>query len=103
MSITSTIFFGLIAGIAITIIFEFILKSNKKLRVRFYKHHLVVAGYHIHHSTYGILFIIASILLYKQDIKQALFYFFFGIGIIIQHTLSANGRLVFVERWRTKY
>lgn len=87
-------------GLCATILFEFILKSNKHLRIRFYKHHLVICGLHIHHSTYGLVFIAIGIILYlKNNIADPLFYISLGIGIITQHTLSAK-RLVFVEKWR---
>ena len=95
MEILSIIFFGILWGIAVTIIFEFILKTNKKLRHRYYQQHEILFGYHVHHSTYGLLSIAAGIiLLFNKSFSNGLFYIFFGLGIIIQHTLSANGRLV---------
>jgi len=97
-----TIFTALIYGIAVTILFEYILKTNKKLRARYYQRHAVIFGYHIHHSTYGLLFIALGITLYLPDknVLNFLFCSFFGLGIIIQHTLSAGGRLVFIEKWK---
>jgi len=96
----SIIFIGLMVGLCATIIFEFILKSNKWLWHRYYQHHFVIAGYHVHHSVYGLLFILAGIILYfYQGFNTALFYIMIGFGIITQHTLSAKGRVVFIEKW----
>jgi hypothetical protein len=100
MSIASTILIGIISGIATTLLFEFILKTNKKLRNRYYRHHEILLGYHVHHSIYGLLFIIAGIAFYfYKNTSDSLFYISFGIGIIIQHTLS-DGHFIFIEKQR---
>jgi uncharacterized membrane protein len=102
MNAASTILIGVISGIAATLLFEFILKTNKKLRNRYYRHHEILFGYHVHHSTYGLIFIAAGIIfLSNKDISDALFYISFGIGIIIQHTLSSQ-KFVFIEKWRKR-
>ena len=89
---------GLLAGVVATLIFELILKTNKKLKDRYYRHHEIFWGYHIHHSMYGLMSIIASIILFLAEYKtDALFYFSFGIGIIAEHTIS-DGRFVFIEK-----
>lgn len=100
MNIASTILIGIMSGLAMTILFEFVLKTNKRLRNRYYKQHNVLFGYHAHHSVYGLFFIIAGVAFYfNKNISDSLFYISFGIGIIIQHTLSAN-RFVFIEKQR---
>jgi sensor domain CHASE-containing protein len=102
MNILITTFTALLYGIAVTILFEYTLKTNKKLRARYYQRHAVIFGYHIHHSTYGLLFIALGIALYllNKNALNLMFCVFFGFGIIIQHTLSARGRLVFIEKWK---
>ena len=100
MSVASTILIGIISGIATTLLFEFILKTNKKLRNRYYRHHEILFGYHAHHSVYGLLFIIAGVIFYfNKNISDSLLYISFGVGIIIQHTLS-DGHFVFIEKQR---
>lgn len=91
-----TIFLGILYGISATLIFEWILKTNKKLRNKYYKKHNIFFGYHAHHSCYGIVSIIFGVLL-RQNTEVCLFLISFGIGIIIQHTLSAR-RFVFIEK-----
>lgn len=91
------ILFGILFGIAVTIIFEFILRENRKFfeKIRPDKN---MFGWHIHHSSYGLLFILLAIILHLNGSSTPnLFYFSFGIGIIIQHTL-VSGRLVFIEK-----
>ncbi len=91
---------GLLSGLFITWLFELVLKTNKKLRNKYYKHHEIFFGYHIHHSTFGLLFIFLSIILFLTDQKiSAVFTFWLGIGIIILHTIS-DGRFVFIEKQR---
>lgn len=88
---------GFVHGLALTIVFEFVLKTNKTLRHKYYWHHNSWFGFHIHHSSYGLLFILAGLIVRKGDLALCLFLILFGIGIITQHTLSAR-RLVFVEK-----
>lgn len=90
---------GLLLGIAATWLFEQILKINKNLRNRYYKRHKIILGYHTHHSTYGLLLNLASIVLSFSQPEVAIFCSAFGIGIIAMHTLS-SGRLVFIEKER---
>ena len=91
---------GLLFGMVITRLFEFILTTNKNLRNKYYKHHKIFWGYHIHHSTYGILFIVISIILFLINQKtSALFWLALGIGIIIIHTIS-DRRFIFIEKQR---
>lgn len=98
MNIFLLFLIGFLLGIIATWLFEVVLKTNKKLKNRYYRHHEILFGYHVHHSLYGILFIIISIILFFQNQKQAaLFWLAFGIGIIILHTIS-SGRFVFIEK-----
>ena len=100
MSFVSLFLFGLLAGILITWLFELILKTNKKLRQRYYKQQEVFWGYHVHHSTYGLIFLLVGIILFfNYQEAQALFFMGIATGIVLQHTVS-EGRFVFIERWR---
>jgi hypothetical protein len=87
-------------GVLATMIFEFILKNNKNFHKKYYEYHKLFWGYHIHHSTYGLLSIIFSASVFLLDQKRIdMFFLAFGIGIIIQHTLS-DGRFIFIEKQR---
>lgn len=91
---------GLLFGLLITWLFELVLKTNKKLRNKYYKHHKILFGYHVHHSAFGLIFIVLSIILFLTNQKtSALFVFWVGVGIIILHTVS-DGRFVFIEKQR---
>ncbi|MGA2417760.1 MAG: hypothetical protein ABSF55_00755 [Candidatus Staskawiczbacteria bacterium] len=100
MNIILIILAGLLTGWVATILFEFILKTNKELRAKYYRHHEILFGYHVHHSAYGLIFIIIGIIFYlKNNFPDSLFYIALGIGIILQHTIS-DRRFVFIEKQR---
>lgn len=102
MNIASTILMGLVSGWAATVLFEIILKTNKKLRNRYYNRHEILFGHHVHHSTYGLIFIALGIIFYfERSLSDSLFYIMFGIGIIIQHTIS-DGRFIFIDKYGKK-
>ena len=87
---------GLLLGIVLTWVFELILKTNKKLREKYYRRHKLFWGYHIHHSTFGLVFIALNVVLFLMDKKPTdLIYTAIGVGIIIMHTIS-DGRFVFI-------
>ncbi|MDO8486266.1 MAG: hypothetical protein Q7S77_01025 [Candidatus Staskawiczbacteria bacterium] len=89
---------GLLCGLVITWLFELVLKTNKKLREKYYTRHNIFFGYHIHHSTYSFLPLIWSVILFLQNQKSpALFAVWFAVGIIIMHTIS-DRRFVFIEK-----
>lgn len=91
---------GIAVGLVLTWIFEFILKTNKKLRKKYYEHHKLFWGYHIHHSMYGIALIVLNIVLFLMDKRSTDFlYTAVGVGIIIMHTFS-DGKFVFIEKQR---
>ena len=94
---------GLILGMILCFLFELVLKTNKKLRNRYYVHHAIHFGYHIHHSTYGLLFFAISIILFLMSQKTlALAFVAFGLGIIAMHTISDPGRrIIFIEKQKT--
>ena len=97
-SLISLFCISLIFGLLFTWLFEKVLKNNKNLRKKYYKNHNIVFGFHFHHSTYGIFFIIASALMLLIDkVNFSLISIGFAIGIIIIHTIS-EGRFIFVER-----
>lgn len=92
---------GVALGVTITWLFELVLKTNKNLRKKYYSHHKIFWGYHIHHSTFGLAFILLNVILFLIDRKTTdLFYTALGIGIIIMHTIS-DGRIIFIEKQRT--
>ena len=85
-------------GVAATWVFELILKKNKKLRDRYYVRHEILFGYHVHHSTIGLLLVFLSgVLLFLDKPQGAALMFGVGIGIIIMHTISSK-RFIFIER-----
>jgi hypothetical protein len=100
MNITLLSAEGFLLGLFVTLLFEFVLKSNRKLRNRYYRHHEILFGYHVHHSTFGLLAIVISLLLFMgHQQTHAIFIFWFGVGIIVLHTIS-DGKFVFIEKQR---
>jgi hypothetical protein len=98
MDIFITLLTDFLLGIVATLVFEQILKRNKKLRNRYYRHHQLFFGYHVHHSTYGLVAVVASIILFFVGRSMSsVFWFMFGIGIIFEHTIS-DGRFIFIEK-----
>ncbi len=57
----------------------------------FHKTSLIILGYRLHHSLYGVLFIVLSL------INKNVFLLGFGIGIIVQHTVSDGFRFLSKE------
>ena len=89
---------GLLSGLIITWLFELVLKTNKKLKAKYYSSHKIYFGYHIHHSCFSFPVIIWSIILFLQNKKSsALFAIGFAIGIIVMHTIS-DKRFVFIDK-----
>lgn len=100
MTIINTLILSIIAGLIITWIFEYILKTNKKLRNKYYTQENVIFGYHVHHSNYGLALFTASLITYYLDYPSApLILFGMGIGIILMHTISEK-KFVFVDKQR---
>lgn len=98
MDIIFVFLMNIVLGIIATWVFEFILKTNKRLRDRYYRRHEILFGYHVHHSTVGLIMIVGgSALLGLYGASLTLGMAGFGIGIIIMHTIS-SGRFVFIER-----
>lgn len=91
---------GLLCGLVITWLFELVLKTNKKLKEKYYSPYKIYFGYHIHHSCFSFPVIILSIILFWQNQKtSALFAIGLALGIIIMHTIS-DGRFVFIDKQR---
>ena len=88
---------GLLLGMIATWMFELILLTNKKLRNRYYRHNAIFFGYHVHHSTYGLLAFCLSAVLFFTNQESALFWLSSGLGIIVVHTIS-DGKFVFIEK-----
>lgn len=98
MTTVTTFLTATFVGVLLTLIFEFVLKTNKKLRDRYYRRHEILFGYHVHHSTIGLLLIVLGVLLFLSDEPGvALKIIGIGMGVIIMHTIS-SGRFVFVEK-----
>jgi hypothetical protein len=94
----SLLLFGLLSGILLTWVFELVLKTDKKLRERYYRQHEVLFGYHVHHSTYGLAVLLVAIILFlNHQESQSVFWAAVGMGIILEHTIS-DGRFVFIEK-----
>jgi len=93
-----TLILGIVCGLVITWMFELVLKTNKKLREKYYTHHKIFWGYHIHHSSYSFPVIIASVVLFLQNrMMSSVFVLGIAAGIIIMHTIS-DGRFVFIDK-----
>jgi len=98
MSIVFIFLTNIFIGIALTFVFELILKTNRKLRERYYTRHEILFGYHVHHSTVGLLVMGASVVLFLLDKEMSsLVSLGIGAGIIIMHTISSR-RFVFIEK-----
>lgn len=90
--------FGIIFGLLITFIFEMILKTNVKWRVEYYEKHQTFLGYHLHHSMYGVAFMLLGVILFfRHQTVSSIFFMGVGVGVIIMHTVSES-RFVFIEK-----
>jgi di/tricarboxylate transporter len=102
MNFISFFLFGLLVGILLTWIFELIIKTNKKLHHRYYKQHETIFGYHVHHSVYGLIFLLVSIIyILNQQIESSILTAGMGVGVILEHTVSER-RFVFVNKWKRR-
>jgi len=102
MSTIKTLLVSIIVGLIITWAFEYILKTNKRLRNKYYTHSNVILGYHVHHSNYGIALFVSSLISYLLGHPDApIVLFGMGIGIILMHTISEK-RFVFIDKQRHK-
>jgi len=98
MGLTVLFILTTIIGVLATWVFELILKTNKKLRDRYYRRHEVLFGYHVHHSTIGLVATaLGAMSFFKYGSDIALSMVGFGMGIIIMHTISSK-RFIFIER-----
>ena len=89
---------SILCGLIATEIFELILKSNKKWKAKYYRHHEILFGYHAHHSVYGLfMFAFGAIFFIFNQKILSLIMLGIGIGIIFMHTVSER-RFVFIER-----
>jgi hypothetical protein len=77
-----------ILGIVSAIIYESLAKI---IGVNvFKKEALVVSGYKLHHSLYGVFFLLFSL------VSKKYFFLGFGLGIIFQHTVTDG--FLFVQK-----
>lgn len=80
-----------------TSIFEYMIQHNGYLRDRLWENHLVIMGYHFHHSMYGLLSLMVATYRWFLDKPHAAFFLGVGIGIILMHTITEKA-FVFMER-----
>lgn len=74
------VFLSFILGIIAAFVYE---SLAKPIGVNIFKKEaLIVSGYKLHHSLYGIFFLLFSLLSKKY------FFLGFGLGIIFQHTIT---------------
>ena len=80
--------FTFISGIKLTALYEKIFRGVK----------FSVNGFHLHHSLYGVVLIAGAALLHLHQVEAVILLCMttFGLGSILQHTLSEN--FVFIER-----
>ncbi len=94
---TLIIFFLL--GYVSAIVYEYLMErvGQKIKRIKGHKvnNGLVINGYLLHHSIYGLLFLLAALLISDQRLQL----FAFGVGIITQHYFTGDG-LVFITKKR---
>lgn len=84
-----TFLLGIAGGYLLAFIYEkTMLFLGKKLK----RNSLIVSGYKFHHSIYGLLAILISLL-----IEPRLFLLSLGLGVIVQHYFTGDG-LVFITR-----
>lgn len=88
---------GILIGIIATILLEVILQKNKRLRKEFWDNHKSFFGYHVHHSCYGLLFIIIGFFSLWHPFMNSFLLFGIGLGIIATHTYTAK-HFVFINR-----
>ena len=87
---------GLLIGIVATGLLEGVVFSDQTLKEKFWDNPGIIFGYHVHHSTLGILGIITGFILLFRRSHAAYLLLGIGLGIIIIHTIT-DGRLVFIE------
>ena len=93
MFIMIIITIGFILGILLAYLYEmFMYKIGKKLG----RSELVIVGYKLHHSIYGLIPICIAVF-FIPDIYLKSFFLAFGVGIIVQHYFTGDG-LVFVTK-----
>lgn len=79
-------FMSFILGIIAAFVYESLAKS---IGINIFKKEaLIVSGYKLHHSLYGVFFLLFSL------VSQKYFFLGFGLGIIFQHTIT-DGFLFF--------
>lgn len=74
------LFLSFVLGIITAFIYESLAKTVG-INI-FNKEALIVSGYKLHHSLYGVFFLLFSL------VSQKYFFLGFGLGIIFQHTIT---------------
>lgn len=85
------IFLGLIIGLFLTGLFEYIIYFNFQ---NIWNNPKMYFGYHVHHSVLGLVSIVIGLIFLKK-LKIAYFLIGLGLGIILIHTIT-DGRLIFI-------
>lgn len=84
MSFALAILLGFIVGFIVAFFYENLIPKITR------KKQLILGGYKLHHSLYGLLFIILAILL-KNNLTTAIFLMSMGVGIIMEHYFTGGG------------
>lgn len=85
-----TILLGFISSFLIFYLFDQVCLHIKYLKNRFWDNPVTLFGIHIHHSFYGLIIALIGIV-------QFPFLIGFGLGMIIEHTIT-DKRLIFIEK-----
>ncbi len=87
-----SIILGFVFGYIISEVYErIVLNIAKKLKIT----GLIIFGYRLHHSLYGLLIITIALILYDSSISFLLISI--GLGNIVQHYFSGDG-FVFITK-----
>jgi hypothetical protein len=81
-----TLLFSLILGMPLAAFYEYLMLKIPG------KKGLIIKGYRLHHSIYGLIFITMGLAL------QSIFCIGLGLGILIQHTLTDGFRFISKEK-----
>lgn len=76
---------------------ELALYSHPLLRQRVWDNPITFFGYHFHHSTFGLGFVVFGLEKPMAQSLENILLIGIGIGIILMHTIN-EGRFVFAEK-----
>ena len=95
MAIIEPIFLALYFGLGYLFAFLWEFVTAQILKI---DHFACQKGYHFHHSCFGLIcFVLSICFLGKENYAAAAKILIFGVGIIVQHTLTKDG-FVFITK-----